>query len=122
MGNGRLLEHRGGLRALPGGAERLAIGQRSVDILGVGAMAVAVDFDRAARIFRSGRSLRGQRSCYVGHGMAAAEACGESRRQGCGCEIASEAGLSTHATSIHDIGRKDRTERASNRLLTLTSG
>ena len=50
MGDGGLLEHRNRLGALPGGAERLAIAQRGVDILGIGAIAFAIDFDGAARI------------------------------------------------------------------------
>ena len=50
MGDGGLFEHGGGLRALPGGAQRLAIGQGGVGILGIGAIALAVDFRRAPRI------------------------------------------------------------------------
>ena len=50
MGDGGLFEHGGGLGALPGGAQRLAIGQRGVGILGIGAVALAVDFHRAPRI------------------------------------------------------------------------
>src|SRR4029079_17217667 len=41
MGDGRLFEHGGGLRALAGGGERLALGQRGVDILGIGGEALS---------------------------------------------------------------------------------
>ncbi len=50
MGDGGLFEHGGGLGALPGGAQRLAIGQRGIGILGVGAIAFAIDVHRAPRI------------------------------------------------------------------------
>ena len=50
MGDGGLLEHGDGLGALSGGAQRLAIAQRRVGILGIGAIAFALDFDGAARI------------------------------------------------------------------------
>ena len=50
MGDGGLFEHGDGLGALPGGAERLAIGQRGIGILGVGTVALAIDIDRAPRI------------------------------------------------------------------------
>ena len=50
MGDGGLFEHRRRLGALPGGAQRLAIGQRGVGILGIGAIALAGDFRRALRI------------------------------------------------------------------------
>ena len=50
IGDGGLFEHGDGLGALPGGAQRLAIGQRGVGILGIGAIALAVDLHRAARI------------------------------------------------------------------------
>ena len=50
MGDGGLFEHGGGLGALPGGAQRLAIGQRGVGILGIGTVALAGDFRRAPRI------------------------------------------------------------------------
>ena len=43
MGDGGLFEHGHGLGALPGGAQRLAVGQRGVGILGIGAVALAVD-------------------------------------------------------------------------------
>ena len=85
MGNRGLFEHGGGLGALPGGAQRLAIGQGRIGILGIGAIALAINFHGAARIFGGGccgRRSRGQRSRHVGHGLAAAEACGQSRRQG----------------------------------------
>ena len=57
MGDGGLFEHGGGLGALPGGAQRLAIGQCGVGILGVGAVALAVDFHRAPRIGIGGWAL-----------------------------------------------------------------
>ena len=50
MADGGLLEHGGGLGALPGGAQRLAIGQRRVGILGIGAVALAIDLHGAPRI------------------------------------------------------------------------
>ena len=50
MGDGGLLEHGGGLGPLPGGAQCLAIGQRGVGILGIGAIALAGDLRRALRI------------------------------------------------------------------------
>ena len=54
IGDGGLFEHGDGLGALPGGAQRLAIGERRVGILGIGAIALAVDLDRAARILGRG--------------------------------------------------------------------
>ena len=88
MGDGGLLEHGGGLGALSGGAQRLAIAQRRVGILGIGAVALTINFHGATRIIRGGlgpwgRRSRGQRSRHVGHGLAAAEARGESRRHDC---------------------------------------
>ncbi len=50
MGDGGLFEHRDRLGALAGGAQRLAVAQRGVGILGIGAVAFAVDLDGAARI------------------------------------------------------------------------
>ena len=50
MSDGGLFEHGGGLGALPGGAQRLAIGQSGIGILGIGAVAFAIDFYRAPRI------------------------------------------------------------------------
>ena len=50
MGDRGLFEHGGGLRALAGGAERLAVAQRRLGILGIGAIALAIDLGRAARI------------------------------------------------------------------------
>ena len=50
MGDGGLLEHRNRLGALAGGAERLAVAQRGVGIPGIGAIALAIGFDGAARI------------------------------------------------------------------------
>ena len=81
MGDGGLFEHGGGLGALPGGAQRLAVGKRGVGILGVGAIAIAIDLDRAVRIvrhgFRPGFAPGGDRSGHVGHGLAAAKARGQ---------------------------------------------
>ena len=58
MGDGGLLEHGDGLGALPGGAQRLAICQRRVGILGIGAIALAIDLDGAPGIgIRAGLSL-----------------------------------------------------------------
>ena len=57
MGDRRLFEHGGGLGTLSGGAECLAIGQRDVGILGIGAIAFAVNFDGAARIVGSSVGL-----------------------------------------------------------------
>ncbi len=50
MGDGGLFEHGGSLRALAVGAQRLAIGQRRVGILRVGAIAIAIGLHRALRI------------------------------------------------------------------------
>ncbi len=68
---GGLFEHGGGLLALPGGAQRLAVGQSGVGILRVGA--VALDrFRRAPRIGVGGsRALRSDRAGDVGYGLAA---------------------------------------------------
>ena len=80
IGDGRLFEHGGGLRALAGGAQRLAIGQRGVGILGVGAIALAIDLDGAARIVRRGVRFLGDRARHIGHGLAAAEMRSQNRR------------------------------------------
>src|ERR1700688_2839272 len=50
MGDSGLFEHGSGLGALSGGAERLTISQRRVSILGIGAVALAIDLDRVPRI------------------------------------------------------------------------
>ena len=50
IGDGRLLQHGGGLGALAIGTQRLAIGQRRVGILGIGAVALAIGLDGARRI------------------------------------------------------------------------
>jgi hypothetical protein len=81
-GDGGLLEHGYGLGALAAGAQRVAIAERGVGILGIGAIALR----------------------YRG-----------SKEPG-------KTGLLTHGTLTHGIKRIDRAERASNRLLTLTSG
>ena len=57
MGDGGLFEHGGSLGALPGGAQRLAVGQCHLGVLGVGAIALAVNLDRAARIVGNGLRL-----------------------------------------------------------------
>jgi hypothetical protein len=102
VGDGRLFEHRAGLRALPGGAQRLAVRQSRRRIPGIGTVALAIGFHRAARIVGNRISLRGQRTRDVGHGLAAAKACGEHRREGHGCKIArrisGKAALSAHGT------------------------
>ena len=59
MGDGGLFEHGSGLGALPAGAQRLAVSQRGVGILGVGAIALAIDLDRAAGIVGNGLRLLG---------------------------------------------------------------
>ena len=50
MSDGGLFEHGGGLCALAGGAQRLAVGQGHRHILGVGAVPLAIDLDGALRI------------------------------------------------------------------------
>ena len=50
MGDGGLLEYGNRLGALPGGAQRLAVAQGGVGILGIGAITLAIGFDGAARI------------------------------------------------------------------------
>ena len=50
MGDGGLFEHGDGLGALPGSAKRLAIAQGVIGVLGIGAMALAINIDGAARI------------------------------------------------------------------------
>ena len=50
MGQGGLLEHGDRLGALPGRAERLAIAQGGVRVLGIGAIALSVSVYRAPRI------------------------------------------------------------------------
>jgi hypothetical protein len=50
VGDGGLFKHGDRLAALPGGAQRLAISQRGVGILGIGAIALAVKLRRAPRI------------------------------------------------------------------------
>ena len=42
---------------LPGGAEPLAVAERGLGILGIGAIALAVNLDRAARVFGNGLRL-----------------------------------------------------------------
>ena len=54
VGDGGLFEHGGGLAALPGGTQRLAIGQGGLGIFGIGAVALAIDFHRAVRDRRRG--------------------------------------------------------------------
>ena len=78
-----LLEHGNGLRALPGGAQREAITKCGVGVAGIGAVALAIGFGGAARVgIGDGFGFRGQRALDVGHGLAAAEACGHEGRNG----------------------------------------
>ena len=60
MGDGGLFEHGGGLRPLAGGAQRLAVSQCRLGILGIGAISLAIDLDRALRIVGHGLRLRGR--------------------------------------------------------------
>ncbi len=103
MGEGSLFEHGDGLGALSGGAQRLAIGQRGVGILGIGAIALAINLNRAPRIgIGTGLGLCRQRSRNIGHGLAAAEPGGQNRRYGCGRKEPGKAGVLTHGTVAHD--------------------
>jgi hypothetical protein len=57
-----LLEHRDRLGPLPGGAERLAVSQRRVGVLGVGAIALAIGVELAPGIGGgAGRGFLAQR-------------------------------------------------------------
>ena len=103
MGNGGLLEYRNRLGALPGGAERLTVTQRGVGILGIGAIALAIGIDGAARIGIGAdwdwlRPFRGDRARDVGHGLAAAKASGQNRRYGRGRKKPGKTGGLTHDT------------------------
>jgi hypothetical protein len=96
-----------------------------IGVLGIGAVALAIGLDRAPRIgigSGTGFDLRGDRSRDIGHGLAAAKADGQNRRQGRGGEKPGKTGLLTHGTLTHGIRRIDRAERAINRPLTLTAG
>jgi hypothetical protein len=79
-----LLEHGNGLRALPDGAQREAVTKGGVGVPGIGAVALAIGFGGAARvgIGDDGFGFCGQRALDVGHGLAAAEACGHEGRDG----------------------------------------
>jgi hypothetical protein len=111
MGDGGLFEHRGGLGALPGGAQRLAIRQSGVGILGIGPVALAIDFHRAPRIaVGAGVGVGLQRSRDIGRGLAAAEPNGQNRRHGRGRKEPDKTGLLTHGTLTHEIRRIDRAE------------
>jgi hypothetical protein len=57
MGDGGLFKHGGGLRPLAGGAEPLAVAQCRLGILGIGAIPLAIDLDRALRIVGNGLCL-----------------------------------------------------------------
>ena len=111
MGDGGLLEHGDGLGALPGGAKRLAVAQGGVGILGVAAIALAIDFKRAARVsvgVGAGFGLRRGDLCSdVGHGLAAAEPRAQYRGHGCGGKEPGKTGLLTHGTLTHHSRRID---------------
>src|SRR5450759_2531355 len=71
MSDAGLSEHGHRLGALPGGAQRLAVSKGCLGVLGVGTIALAVDFYRVPRIAAgAGFGLRRQRSRDVGHGLA----------------------------------------------------
>ena len=59
MGDGGLFEHGDCLAALSRGAQRLAIGQCGVRILGIGAIALAIKLRRAPRIGIGARARLG---------------------------------------------------------------
>jgi hypothetical protein len=120
MGDGGLFEHGGGLRPLPVGAQRLAISERRVGVLRVGAIAVGIGF-RSALWIRIGRGvgLGRDRTRDVGHGLTATDARGEDRHGGCRRKKPKIAVKTfRHVESRAGV----RAERASNKLLTLTSG
>jgi hypothetical protein len=122
MGDGGLFEHSGGLRPLAVGAERLAIGQRRVGVLGIGAKAIAIGFRRALRIgIGRGVRLAGDRARDVGYGLAAAEARGNHCRHGRGHKKSGNTARRTHG-QIDTRAKGIRAERASNKQLTLMSG
>ena len=101
MADGGLFEHGDGLGALTAGAQRLAVGQRHIGILGIGAIAFAVKLDRASRIgIRAGarRGRRRHRTGDIGHGLATAETSGQDRRHGRGCNKPGKTALLTHGT------------------------
>jgi len=99
MSDGRLLKHGGRLRALSLGTQCLAVSQSSLGILGIGTVAIAHHFRRGLRI-GIGRRLGfgGERASDVGHGLAAAEASGQNRRHGHGCEVPGKRRLKAHST------------------------
>ena len=107
MSDGGLFEHGDGLAALPRGAQRLAIEQGRVGVLGIGAIAIAVNFHRTPRIgVGAGLGLWRQRSGDVGHGrLAAAEAHGQNRRHGRRCKKPGNTGLLAHRALTHGIRR-----------------
>ena len=110
MGDGGLFEHGDRLGALPGGAQRLAIGQRRIGILGIGAVALAID-STARRGSASGLAL--------GSAFEAIEPVmsdmvwqpprpsGQNRRHGRGRQKPGKTGLLTHGTLTHGIRRTD---------------
>src|SRR6267378_8175863 len=123
MGDGGLFEHGDGLGALPCGAQRLAILEGRVGVLGISAIAFAVGFCRAPRVgVGAGVGLWRYRSGDVGHGLTAAKANGQDRRYRGGCKKPGDTGLLAHGTLTHDIKRMVGAECASNRLLTLILG
>ena len=76
----------GGLRTLAIGAERLAISQRRVGVLGIGAVALAFRLEGPLRIGIGGDrlvTLGGRdRARDIGHGLTAAETGGQDHCQG----------------------------------------
>ena len=60
MSDGGLFQHSDGLRPLAGSAERLAVAQCRLGILGIGAIALAVGLGRALRIVGNGLRLWGR--------------------------------------------------------------
>ena len=110
--DGRLFQHGSRLRALAGGAQRLAVAKRSFRILRVGAIALAIDLDGLAPV---GIGLR-RRACgdRAGHlvldeARAAAGARGRDR-QDARRENESDRGSRTHA-DIHSFCPREQGRR-----------
>src|ERR1700676_3255865 len=124
MSDGGLFEHRDGLRTLAGGAERLAIAQGRIGILGIGAIALAIDLRRTPRVgVRLCLGLWGEGTGKIGYArcLATAKPHGQNRRHDRGCKEPGKTRLLTHGTSTRD-SQTNETDALSNRLLTLTSG
>src|SRR6267142_431960 len=84
--------------------------------------ASAIGFRRALRIgIGRGVRLAGDRARDVGYGLAAAEARGDHCRHGRGHKKPRNTARRTHG-QIDTRAKGIRAERASNKLLTLTSG